>query len=228
MGTPALNPPGYTKVNWYDPKNITDCWIDYTTSPNIAKYHSDTTKSPYLDNAIITACAAINRMCNRKFNIQQFDEIFTNETLAFRDFKIYVLKNRPLITVDNVWLNITNTFSAIDLTYLQVLTDEGIVKILPTFSVYVQTTLPFYAYSTASNLWIRYTSGYAIADVPFDVKLATAMWVDYYFSRFNLVGGVTQFSTQTYSQTNVTGKGMDSILVSIDEMLTPYKIYSIK
>lgn len=222
-----LTPDGTCYI-WADPKTINDCWISSTDFPNLAKYASDATKSPYLENAIIAACAAINKICNRKFNKQVIDDIYTNEVLAFRDYKVYALKNRPVVSVDKVWLNVTNTFALIDPTYFQLLPSEGVLKILPTFSVYVQTTLPFYAYSTASNLWIRYTSGYEKTDVPQDVKLATAMYVDYYFSRFNLTGGISSFGTQTYNQTNVTKPDSDPILVAINEILKTYKFYTMK
>ncbi len=233
--TQLLAPTGTTKKDFADPTSITTCWIQSSMYPNLAKYAADATKSPYLNTAIIAACAAINKMCNRKFNKQQADEIFPNETLMYRDYKTYSLKNRPIVTVDNCWVNVTNTFAPIDLNYLQLLTEEGIVKILPTFSVYVQTTLPWYAYQTASNLWIRYTSGYAVDysgghttnEVPEPVRLATSMYVDYWFSRFELTGGVKSFSTQTYSQTSA-GKGEDPILSAIEEILTPFKIYSIR
>lgn len=223
-----LTPNNAPKLNFYDPATVGDCWIAVSDFPNLMSYNSDPSKQPYLNNAIINACAFINKICNRKFNKQKAQEIFMNETLAFRDYKVYTLRNRPLISVSNVWLNITNTFSPIDLNFLQVLTEEGIIKILPTFSVYVQTTLPFYAYQTASNLWVEYTSGYDKADVPMPIKLATAMYVDYLYSRFSLVGGVSNFSTQTYSQGNITKAGEDPILVSINDLIEPYIIYMTK
>lgn len=228
-------PPGYTKKDPVDPTTIDECWIQSTMYPNLAKYAANSSQSTYLNTAIITACAAINQMCNRKFNQQQYDYIIPNEVLFMRDYKTYVLPNRPLVSVDNVWVEVVDTFALVTPQYFQIMTYEGVLKILPTFSTYVQTTLPNFALRPSSNLWIRFTSGYAVDysgnnttnDVPEPIRLATAMYVDYLYSRFSLMGGVTEFKTQTYSQKNAKGNE-DPILTAIQEILKPYFLSSVR
>jgi hypothetical protein len=200
---------------------IGDCWIDATTTPNLAKYAADTSLQPYLNSFIVAACAGINKLCNRKFNTQEFDQVFMNDILWVRDYKVYPLQNRPVTAVNNVWLQIVNTWTSVVSTYWQLIPNEGIVKILPTFNPYALVTLPSYFWPVTTNIWVRFTSGYAKADVPMPVKIATSLYVDYLYSRSNLIGGISQFSTQTYSQTNAIGD-QDPQFAAIKMLLEPY------
>lgn len=211
-GTPILYP--------IDPV-IADCWIDETTMPNMAKYHADATLAPYFDSFVVAACAGINKLCNRKINKQQFDQIFPNDILWVRDYKTYPLQNRPVSSVDGVWLQIVNRWVSVVSTYWQLIPNEGLIKILPTFNPYALVTLPSYFWPVTTNLWIRFTSGWAKADVPMPIKIATCLYVDYLYSRSNLVGGVSQFSTQTYSQTAAIGD-QDPQFATIKLLLEPY------
>jgi len=225
-----LTPDGH-KYNPTDPTTIDQCWIQPTMYPNLVAYAADPAKAPYLNQFIIAACGAINQICRRKFNKQQIDQIFKDQGLFYREYRTFVMDNAPLVTVDNVWLEVVNTWAVVDLTFLQVMTAESEIKVLPTFSTYVQTTLPLWALTPSTNLWVRYTSGYAVDysgsnttnEVPELVRLATSMYVDYLFSRLDLVGGIGSYRTQTYSQTFVT-PDKDPIYMSIDSLLCTYKL----
>lgn len=230
----ALTPDG-TKNSPKSPQNIDECWIQADQFPNLVKYAADPIKSLYLDNMIITSCGAVNSICNRYFNKQTIDEIFPNEGLFTNEYNEFVLKNRPLIEVKKVWLQIVSTFAEVENTYLQVLTEESIVKILPTLSLTSSVPFPFYRDKDASNVWIRYDSGFAVDysgqnttnEVPFEVRLATASYVDYLFSMFDMQGGISEFKTQTYSQKNAKASE-DPLLSSVKGLLKDYIITNVK
>lgn len=207
----SLTPDG-TKNNPVHPSTIDECWIQDTMFPNLVKYKADSTKSPYLNNIIISACSLADTICNRYFLKQTIDEIFPNTLLSHERYNEFVLKNIPLIEVDKVWIQVVGTFSEITDTYLQIMEEEGIVKILPTFSTTASVPYPFYIDNTSTNVWIRYESGFDVDysgthstnEVPFDVQLATSFLVDYLFAGFDTPSGIKSFRTQTYSQENST------------------------
>ena len=225
----ALTPDG-TKLDPVDPSTANTAWISPTSHPNLVKFAADATKSDFLNEFILDACAAINRICNRKFNKQQIDQIFKDTNLFFRDYKTFVLDNRPLISVDNMWIQVVDTFSPISLEFIQVMTREAAIKVLPNFSSNVQTTLPIYALESSTNLWVRYTSGYEVDqdggtnEVPRPVQQATALYVSYLFSSFDVDSGISEFKTQTYQQKNVLDADKDPLLTRIDKLLNPYII----
>lgn len=230
----SLTPDGH-KYDPQDPQTIQECWIQSGAFPNLVRYAADPTLSPFLNDYIIMACAEVNRLCDRKFNKQVVDEIFANERLWFNEYRMFTLKQRPLAEVTNIWLQVVDVFSPIDLQYLQVDTSVGTIKILPTFSTYVNTTLPAVYLSTASNLWVRYEGGYAvdytdpshpINEVPFPVRMATALMVDYLFDLANVQGGVSNFRTQTYSQQNAT-PDQDPKLGAIKNMLKTFMLIKV-
>jgi hypothetical protein len=213
-----------------DPTTLAECWIQPTSTPNLVKLTANPTMGAYVPMFIMAACAGINKMCNRKFNKQAMHQIFQNEILWVRDYKSYALQNGPIITVDHVYLQIVATWAEIVSTYWQVMPNERIVKILPTFNPYALVTLPSYYFPVTTNLWVEFTSGYAVDystgmavnDVPMPVQMATAMYVDYLFSRFNnLQGGASQYSTQTFSTTFAIGDN-DPVYASIKTLLQPY------
>ena len=227
---PSQTPDGTIKTP-SDPTTITSCWIQAADFPNLAAYKTDPTKSPYLDAFILTACSAINTMCNRKFNKQQQDYTFQNTALYYRDYRPFNLPNRPLVSVDGLWLQVVNTWASVNLQFTQIIGNTNQVKVLPTFQTYVQTTLPLFVLEPSTNLYFRYTAGYAVDysnvnspvnEVPMVVRIATAMYVDYLYSRFTLTGGITRFRTQTYSQTSAMGD-KDPVLTAIDTLIKPYK-----
>lgn len=202
-----------------DPTTLADCWVSSTTTPNMAKYAADTTQSIYFEAFVIAACAGVNKICHRYFNQQQFDQIFPNDVLWVRDYKAYPLSNRPLISVDNVWLQIVNTWAPVASAYWQLLPQEGVIKILPTFNPYALVTLPSYFWPVTTNVWVRYTSGFTT--VPAPVVMATALYVDYLFSRSNLIGGVSEAKTQTTDTTYAIGEN-DPVYAAITTLLKPY------
>lgn len=220
----SLTPDG-TKKDPINPALITDCWINSTSYPNLVSYSADTDKSAYLNTFIITACGAINTLCNRYFNSQQIDQVEPSTTLSVNRYRDIVLDNKPLITVDKIWLQVVDTFAEVSKDYIQVLTREGIVRILPNFSIYTATSLPISEFDNSTCLWIRYTSGYTV--VPEEVKLATSLYVDYLFQSFDTTSGVDTFSTQTYSQKQ-SKVGDDTKLGAIKEILKSYINYSVK
>lgn len=230
MAIPQLTPDG-TKYDPKQPQLIGDCWITSTSYPNLVSYTTDPTKSAFVDQYIIDACGEINKMCNRYFNSQTIDQIFKNVVLNIRDYTTFVLDYGPLETVTNIWVEVVNSFAPIDLQFLQQLTREGIVKILPSFSVYAQTTLPMWALPTSTNVWIRYIAGYHPSSgdayqIPNDIKRATALMVDYLFGLDSITPNLSSYRTQTYSETSAKANE-DPILTRIESMLKPYKKYKI-
>lgn len=226
----ATTPDGQPQKVPVDPTSITQCWVQPSDFPDI---QADATKSLILNSMIIAACAAVNRMCSRKFNQQQIDTIIKDQGIFYRDYKTFDVKNSPIVSLDNAWLQVINTFAVLDLTYLQVDVSSNWIKILPTFSVYVQSTLPFWALTPSTNVWLRATTGYAvdysnpaspINDVPSSVIMATQFYVRYLYGVMNLPAGVKSYSTQTYSQTNSTAAD-DPLLSTVKDMLSPYYLY---
>ena len=232
----SLVPPTGNKYDPVDPKTIDECWITPTDFPNLIAYSQDSQKSTILNNMIITACGAVNRLCNRKFNQQIIDEIWPNVYMYTSMYNEFTLKNRPLVEVEHVWLQIAANFSEVYSTYLQILTEESIVKILPTVMTTALVPYPFYLKKDACNVWVEYKSGYKIDrtdlqnivnDVPYDVQLATSLYVDYLYSSFDMTAGITSFKTQTYSQTGSTPDN-DPKLQAIKALLRPYMLISVK
>ena len=229
----SLTPDG-NKYNPEHPQSINTCWIQDDMFPNLAKYKADPVKSTYLDNTIMTACAMVDDMCNRYFLLQTTDEIFQDTILRQSKYNTFILKNAPLVEVDTVWLQVVGTFNEISNTYLQVMEEEGIVKILPTFSTTASVPYPYYIDNTSTNVWIRYSSGYKVDysgsktdnEVPYDIRLATALLVDYIFASFDIPSGVDSFSTQTYSQKNSNAMN-DAILSRVNDLLKGYRLSNV-
>ena len=230
----SLTPDG-TKNNPRHPATIDECWIQTSMFPNLVKYSTDVTKSPYLNDTIIAACGMVDDMCNRYFLQQTIDEIFPNQVLRSSEYNQFVLMNVPLVSVTKVWTQVVGTFTEISNTYLQVLTAEGIIKILPTFSTSATVPYPYYIDKSANNVWIRYVSGYKVDysgtetdnEVPYDVRMATALLVDYLFAGFDVVSGIDSFSTQTYSQKNSSAKSDSKMSRAID-LLKRYKLSNVR
>lgn len=230
----SLTPDG-SKYNPEHPQSIDECWIQSDMFPNLAKYSADPVKSTYLDNTILTACAMVDDMCNRYFLKQTIDEIFKDTSLRQSQYNTFVLANTPLVEVLNVWVQVVGTFTEITDTYSQVMDSEGIVKILPTFSTTASVPYPHYIDKTSTNVWIRYTSGYEVDytgsedvnEVPYDIRLATALLVDYIYASFDIPSGVDSFSTQTYSQKN-SSAGSDAILSRVNDLLKGYRLSNVK
>lgn len=226
----ALTPDGNPRKVLRDPETIDECWITPTQYPNLTKFAANPLLSGYLNAYIIEACALVNEICRKKFNEQQADLVLINENLYMGWYKTISVENIPLVTVDNVWLNVTNTFAPVSLEYLQVDTVTGTIKILPDFTVYTQTTLPWFQLGNAANIWIRYTSGYEIDrtdpdnvvnKVPLPVQRATGMLVDYLFGVDGIIPNVAEFKTQTYSQKS-SKTDEDPIYSRAMQLLKPY------
>jgi hypothetical protein len=232
----ALTPDGDPKKVLTDPQTIGACWITPTQYPNLVKYGADPTLSPFLDAYIIEACAMVNDICKRKFNKQQADMIVPNTNLYIGSYRNISLENTPLVSVDDIWINVLDTFAEVSLDYMQLDISSGLLKILPNFTTYVQTTLPYFQFGSAANIWIRYTSGYEIDrttdpeepinKVPATVQRATALCVDYLMGLDGLVPNVSEFKTQTYSQKSSNSKE-DPIMSRIKEMLRDYMHFTI-
>jgi hypothetical protein len=191
----ATEPTGGTK-EFANPSTIDDCWISETTTPKLAIYNTD--YSAYFDAFAIAACSFVNEYCNRFFNQQQADEVFLNRLMGSRQYEQFVLRNRPLISVDNVWEQITDTFNVVNLDLMQFEKATGIVKLIGDVST-VSTILPDLVFgSTSGNIFIRYTSGYTT--VPSPVVMATAMYAETLFEIDNTSSAIESFKTQTYSE----------------------------
>lgn len=230
----SLTPDGH-RYNPRHPESIDECWIQPSMFPNLVKYSADIAKSPYLNDTIITACAMADDLCNRYFLQQQQDEIFVNQILTNNQYQTFVLSNIPVASIDKVWSQIVSTFNEISRTYIQLLDKQGIVKILPTFSTTSSVPYPHYINESANNIWIRYTAGYEVDysesnttnEVPYDIRLATALLVDYLYASFEVPSGIDSFSTQTYSQKNSSAES-DAILSRVNNLLEKYKLSNVK
>jgi hypothetical protein len=222
-----LTPNNRARKVFIDPV-LNDCWITNADYPNLANLVTEYGATA-VNNLIVVACARINKMCNRYFNTQQADEIFINDASYYNGYYTYVLKNSPITTIDDIYLQVNESFGAIDLSYLQVFTAERTIKVLP--NVITSLTTALFASAELStgklNLWIRYTSGYAKADVPSNVKYATALMVEHLASGQSGNGDVVEFATQTYREKRA--KSSESPLYSmIQDLIKPYKLYTAK
>lgn len=223
--------PSNTKISFKNPQTIDQCWINSRFSPMLDNYGES--YPLYVDRFIISACSAVNRMCNRYFNKQQADEIFTNESLQAYFYTQITLKNKPIISVDKAWLNITGTFNEINLQYLMQATDQGTIKLLPDVAISSSIVTNQLYIGKTTDLWVKYTSGYVTdqADVdsnnqliPADVALATAIIAEVMLERaMSTSTGGKSFKTQTYSETSF-GFEEDPKFKQAKEMLKPYKL----
>lgn len=227
----GYNPPGTTRMDPVDPQTIEECWIQQNSFPNLAALAANPATSEFLEAYIIEACAAINDLCNRQFNKQQQDQVFISKDMMFSEYNRFALNNRPLESVDNVWLQIGSTFSVVATEYTQIDTVSGFAKILP--NILTTAASQIQNRNDSVNVWIRYTAGYAvdysdsntINEVPMAVRRATAKYVDYLFASDGFTPGIKEFRTQTYQQKNSTAGGDDDpVLSMINKLLTPYRV----
>ena len=222
--------PGTIK-QFKDPVVISDCWIDSSYSPLLAQYA--VTYASYINAFIIAACGRVNSYCNRYFNKQQVDQVYYNESLTSFSYKTFVLKNRPVVSIDNVWLNIAGTFNEINLDYLIQDVQTGYIKLLPSATISSALITTSELVQGTTDLWVRYTSGYINSDdtpantyeqkIPEDVKLATAMIAETLLEDSLQTADSAEFRTQTYSQKSFKSSENPK-MNRAEEMLKKYKI----
>lgn len=223
-----LTPLNRTRLVLSDPAFYANCWIQDSDFPNlqslVIKYGN-----AFVDNLIMQACGQVNRITNRWWNIQDADEIFINDKATYLTYETYILKNSPINSIADLYLEINDQFIPISTQFLQIFSAERTFKILP--SVFQQQQSPqifsLVNKTTALNLWIRYNSGYTPANMPFDVKYATALLVSYYASALNNLDGISSFKTQTYAQT-FTKPSENPLLLQVKEMLKPYMLFTVR
>lgn len=213
----ALAPAGGA-LEFTNPTNLSEAWISATTTPRLADLN--TKYSSTFESFVLAACAFVNKHTKRYWNKQQADDIFLGAKLFYGTYNEFALTNKPVETIDTIWVQVADTFTEVDQTYLQLDKSASIIRITPTINIINAVSLPTGLYNNNSNLWVRYTSGYESADVPFDVKLATALYVDYLYSMDSMDGGVDSFSTQTYSQKSGTKESPK--IERVMSMLAPY------
>lgn len=223
----SLTPPG-GRLLYSNPATINECWINEAYSPRLTDL--DTAYPTFFDNFVIRACARINKMCNRKFNLQQADDVFLDRSVLSYDYVTFQIKNRPVQSIDKVYIQVLDSFTEVEQNYLQLDSESGVLKVLA--QVYTTAAIPygFYANSRSINTWVRHTSGYEITsptvnEVPDDVREATALMVSYLFEVDQMDGTAKSYKTQTYSQTNVAGDESPKVM-EIKEILQPYMLYT--
>lgn len=222
-----LTPNNRTRLKLKNPAVIADCWISSTDYPNLVALAADATYGAFVNKFIIQACAQINKMTNRYWNIQTADQIFMFSPQGFNQYQTYVLENRPINSITDIYLQVNETFSNVDLSYMQLFDEERTVRIYPlNIALSNLQVISDRLISQTTNMWFRYSSGLATADVPEDIKQATAMYVNYIVNGFKDTALVASFSTQTYSQTN-SKPGDNPLLLQIKDMLKPYTLISI-
>lgn len=210
-----------------DPKTIGECWITSSDYPNLAALAADPAYSAFVDKFIIQACQGINRLTNRYWNRQEADYIYINERFFYRDYQTYVLPNTPVNSIVDIYLQVNETFLPVDLTYLQLMTDERTMKIIPLLN-YSNSVSPVanLVGDDKLNLWIRFNSGYDKADIPEEVKYATALYVSYLVSANENLSGVKSYRSQTYSQENSTPDS-NPLFLQIKDMLQDHILITV-
>lgn len=203
-----------------DPVSISECWIDksdYSFLNDITNEH------------IIEACGEINRLCNRKFNHQEVDFIYTINN-NFNQYITISLPNYPVKAITDIYLQVASDFSLVSLDNLQIFREEGVIKLLP---ITTELTTERYDMYNEVSYWVRYTSGFKTKgdinddypDVPKNVKKATAIMAKYLYQVEKITAGVSSFRTQTYSQTNAKPND-DPLYSRILQLLDNYIINS--
>lgn len=225
----ATEPSGGRK-DFQDPQTFDQCWIDSTTTSKMADLSTDDNDT--FEAFVIAACAAVNKYCRRYFNQQQADDIFLDIPLNTSRYESFTLRNRPVKSIDALYLQVTNVFNTVSTEYIQIDYNSGILKVLPDFNSLVLARLPEIDTVSSSNFWVRYTSGFEIVkagggfttnDVPKSVQIATAMYVSYLFDIQERVSGLQSFKTQTYSESNSDGNFDDPKLSAFKSLLNPYR-----
>lgn len=214
----GVEPTGGRKT-FSSPTLYADCWIDENTSPAMAAINTES--SGYFESLVIAACQWVDNYCRRHFIRQQGDQIFVNHELPLREYVVFQLYEKPLVSVDNAWVNVGSTFVPIDLTYMQIDTTSATVKLPPDVTNLLSSSIPLPGVGRDVNIWIRYTAGYST--VPADVVQATARYVKYLYDLDNVVSGIGGFKTQTYSQSALSSNQVDQRLLSVQEALNKYK-----
>lgn len=228
-----LTPNNRTRLSFKDPSTVAGAWIQNDSYPNLSDL-VDEYSQEFVDKLILQACSRINRLANRYFNSQTADEIVIDDYRFYDGYVTYVLKNAPVASITDIYLQIANTFQLVDADYNQLFSDERTIKILPNVFESVGSTtilnLQRQDYKPL-NLWIRYVSGYTITDpdsnsVPEDVRFATALMVSHLASNFKNLEGVSEFRTQTYSEKRA--RPVDNpLLLDIKEIIQPYRLFTV-
>lgn len=222
---PVLTPNGRTRLSFHNPLDINSCWITANDYPNLSVMANDPTQGAYIEKMIVTACAQINRLCNRYWNNQTADQIFVNDKDYYGGFQTYILENGPINSVTDMYLQVSNTFLQISPQYLQQFSDERTIKVFP-FIQYAGISNTFHQVDVSSKLsfWIRYNSGPDGVNVfiPEDIKYATSLMVDY----LSNPSGVISFRTQTYQQVNGT-RNTNPLYDMILSLIEPYILYTV-
>lgn len=228
MATLPTGPNGRTILQAQNPTKISECWVNTSDYSFLADVDND---------VIVMACSWVNEYCDRKFNQQTVDESFITVSNRHYNYKPYVLEVRPLVSIEDIYLQINDNFLQLDLDYVQMFPEDGMFKLLPTVedSTEIQEFVLYADAFEQVNLWVRYTGGYESANVPVEIRYATALYAKYINGMSGSLDNIASFKTQTYSETRTkaTGDGQGGMadpspaLAEIKSMLGKYRDVSI-
>ena len=179
--------------------------------------------SGMLDKLLLQASSRVNRHCKRYFQKQTIDETFPNVTIQVSNPRLNVipLKNGPVTQINSVTIQVLKFFIPFSLEYLiQPFYEQRYYQIVPMLSTAgsgspmgTGTPIPsvILEQSQLGIVWTNYTCGYDI--IPEDIKFAVTLIVGKMLGFKHNPLGLSQFSTQTTSQT-WTAAGVDNVLDS--------------
>lgn len=218
----ALSPNNRGQVKFSGPTSFSECWLDIDDPFLVSTSYTDAQKQ----TLVIRACNAINRRANAFFNKQEADEIFINDSAYYFGYQTYGLKNRPVNSITDLYLQVADSFVEISLDYIQEMDEAGVLKVLPVPQQQqsLQISLLKLREFDKLNLWVRYDSGYDPNDIPEDIVMATVLMYNYYTGIVTNPSGATEFKTQTYSEKAGTSAKDNAVFAEIDQLLSRYYI----
>lgn len=129
------------------------------------------TENEYLSALINGISSACEGFCGRKFLQRTYTEYYNGSSRGE-----LVLKNTPIVSLTSLYVSDANrvfdSTSLVDPTTYIVKSDVGAIQFANAYY-----GVGSYFFAGVANIKVIYSAGYALASVPYDLKLAVKKWV---------------------------------------------------
>lgn len=155
--------------------------------------NSNATETEILEALIDQVSAMINRYCGRQFISRSWTEYYNGRGQAE-----LILRNFPIVSITSLYNSTnlrewTSTYLVDVSANVLVKKDQGIIRLWNNEHSFL---------SGEENIKIVYTAGYAVADVPQDLKFAARKWVAKLYKDYN--AGIHNIQSQTIGENTTT------------------------
>lgn len=182
-----------------------------------ALQESSNTYDAELNGFINRASAIIENYCQRKF----ISQVYTNEEYGGDGTYRLNLRNFPVTTLSSLQWNTSSDFANPDWETIDT-SDYDLERVNQRDAGIIFLASGFV--KGINNYRVTYTAGYALADMPHDIRAAAIELVAYSFRKRKATPGMRSETLGKYSYTAepVTGHGIIKLL-GLEELLAPYR-----